>query len=192
MPEKSKGLEEHGARVCVPQGLGDFAMSIPLAGRRRKKFPKFIGTAVELLCIGRRLVFAGDVWPNLGVFCIQLQPGGQIWLSIWFDRLGGALGFAHAAVNALVRVYDKHVLAFVETVHWTDFDAIHVLAFYAILNNNVGHRPPLGRPVIRMKLTSGFFVPFREVRATPTVSQMGTLDRTGPSPPLKGLPSRGL
>jgi hypothetical protein len=33
----------------------------------------------------------------------------------------------------------QHVLAFVETVHGANFHAIHVLAFDAIVGNDVGH-----------------------------------------------------
>jgi hypothetical protein len=54
----------------------------------------------------------------------------------------GAFGLADAAVDALVRVDDQHVLADVEAVHRTDLDAVHVLALDAVLGDDVGHLPP--------------------------------------------------
>ena len=47
--------------------------------------------------------------------------------------------FAHSAIDALVRVDDEHVLAFVEAIDGTDLDAVHVFAFDACFNDDVGH-----------------------------------------------------
>jgi hypothetical protein len=37
-------------------------------------------------------------------------------------------------------VDDEHVLAFIETVDRTDFDAVHVFAFDAVVGDEIGHR----------------------------------------------------
>jgi hypothetical protein len=34
---------------------------------------------------------------------------------------------------------DEHILAFVEAVHRTYFDAVHVLALYAVVRDDIGH-----------------------------------------------------
>jgi hypothetical protein len=60
-------------------------------------------------------------------------------LGVGPDRLGGAFGLANATINAFVRVNDEHVLALIETVDRTDFDAIHVFALDAIFQDHIGH-----------------------------------------------------
>jgi hypothetical protein len=60
-------------------------------------------------------------------------------LGIRLDRLGRAFGLADAAIDALVGMDDEHVLAFIEAVHRTDLDAVHVLALDAALIDDIGH-----------------------------------------------------
>ena len=54
------------------------------------------------------------------------------WLAAGRNRLRGALRLADAAIDALVRMDDQHVFAFVEAVHRTDLHAVHVLAADAV------------------------------------------------------------
>ena len=54
------------------------------------------------------------------------------------DRFRGTLGNADTAVDALVGVYDEHVLAFVEAVHGTNFHAVGVFALDTIFSDDVG------------------------------------------------------
>ena len=63
----------------------------------------------------------------------------QTWLSIRLDSVRRALGLAHAAVNAFIRMDDEHIFAFVETIHRAHFDAIHKFALDAVVGNDVGH-----------------------------------------------------
>jgi hypothetical protein len=60
-------------------------------------------------------------------------------LRVGLDRLGGALRFANPAIDAFVRMNDEHVLALIEAVDRTDFDAIHVFALDAIFQDHIGH-----------------------------------------------------
>src|SRR5690606_36020882 len=55
------------------------------------------------------------------------------------DRLGRAFGFAQGAVDALVRVNDQEVRAFVEAVHRADFHAVGVFALDAVVGDDEGH-----------------------------------------------------
>src|SRR3546814_11837312 len=55
------------------------------------------------------------------------------------DRLGGAFGLAHAAIDALAGIDHQHVFAFVETIDRAHLDAIHVLATDAGVGDDVGH-----------------------------------------------------
>jgi hypothetical protein len=76
-----------------------------------------------------------------------LQGGaiaGSLPLAIVAPRRGddcrrGTVGFAQPAIDALDRADDKHVFAFVEAVHGTDFYAVHVFAFDAIFGDQIGH-----------------------------------------------------
>jgi len=52
--------------------------------------------------------------PRLRVLLVELDPFFHFGLGIRADRVGGALRLANAAVNALIRVDDEHILAFVK------------------------------------------------------------------------------
>lgn len=56
------------------------------------------------------------------------------------DSLSRAFRFANAAIDALIRVDNEHILTSIETVDWADFYAVHVLAFYAVLGDDISHR----------------------------------------------------
>jgi hypothetical protein len=59
-------------------------------------------------------------------------------LGVRLDRVDWTFGFAHAAIDAFIRVNHKHVLALVEAVHGAHFDAVHGFAANAALVNDVG------------------------------------------------------
>ncbi len=59
------------------------------------------------------------------------------------DRLGQALGHANAAIDALVRVNDEHVVADIEAVDGANLDAVHAFAFDAVVGDDVSHHPAL-------------------------------------------------
>src|SRR5262249_60222656 len=86
-----------------------------------------------------RFALHRDVGPGLGVFSVERQPLFQAGLGIGLDGVDRAFRLAHAAIDALVRMNDEHVLALVEAVDRTDFHAIHVLAANATLVDDVGH-----------------------------------------------------
>ena len=111
--------------------------SIAFAWRRRKILA-FIRLAFPLLRIRWRGFLYRDVGPGLGVFCVDAEPLFETGLGVRFDSLDRAFRFAHAAVDAFVRMNDEHVLAFVEAVHRSDFDAVHQLALDAAFINDVG------------------------------------------------------
>jgi hypothetical protein len=91
------------------------------------------------------------------------------WLCIGLDGLRRAFRFANAAVDAFVGMNDQHVLALIETIDGANFDAVHVLAFDAIFDDDVGHEivprafagvsraqaKPSGAAPIRFRLSSG-------------------------------------
>ena len=66
-----------------------------------------------------------------------------------FDCVHRAFGLANPAVDALVRMDDEHVLAFVEAVDRADLDAVGELALDAVLVDDVGHALSSLRPWIR-------------------------------------------
>ena len=72
---------------------------------------------------------------------------GRRRLAIGDDGLRWALRNTDAAVDALVRLDDEQVLAFIEAVDRTDFDAIRIFAFDAVLGDDVRHlQSVLGLP----------------------------------------------
>jgi hypothetical protein len=59
--------------------------------------------------------------------------------SVGNDGFRRILRLAHAAIDAPIEVDDEHVLAFLETIHRTGLDAIHMLALNAIIGRDEGH-----------------------------------------------------
>src|SRR6201987_3016498 len=98
-----------------------------------------VGLILPLVRIGWRLALAGNSRPLSGIGRVGFGPSRRTIVAIGDDRLGRALRFAHAAINALARVDDEHVFAGIEAVNWADFDAIHVLAANEVLGDYVGH-----------------------------------------------------
>src|SRR3984957_18302975 len=96
---------------------------IALPRLRRKKLSKLVGSPVELLAVRRRLFLTGYIWPRLGVFSVHFQPKSEVRFSVWLDCFGGAFRFAHAAIDALIRVDDEHILALVKAVDRANFHA---------------------------------------------------------------------
>ncbi len=78
----------------------------------------------------------------IGILAVELHPLFHVRLGIGADRVGGAFGFAHAAVDALVRVDDQHVLALVEAVDRAYLDAVGVFAGDAVVGHHIGHGWP--------------------------------------------------
>src|SRR5688572_5832494 len=117
---------------------------------RSKKLFAFAGLGVEVLLefaldvdpgvgVRRRSALAGDVRPLDREVGVDLEPLLRLAVGIRQDRLGRALGLAHAAVDALVGVDDEHVGALVEAVDRADLDAVHVLALDAVFGHDVSH-----------------------------------------------------
>src|SRR5438105_11116489 len=92
-----------------------------------------------LVGVGRAVLLARDVGPLARKTGVELEPFLQAALGVGKDRLGGALGLAHAAVDAFVGVDDQHHFALVETIDRADLDAVHIFAFDAGVGDDVGH-----------------------------------------------------
>jgi hypothetical protein len=112
---------------------------IAFAGLRLEEFLEFIQHAFEFLGIGRRIALDRDIRPGFGVFGIDFEPFFEARLGIRLDRVNRAFWLAYATINTFVRVNHQHVLAFVEAVHRTHLDAVHVFALNAALIDDVGH-----------------------------------------------------
>src|SRR3984957_6593634 len=106
---------------------------------RRKIFLELAFHTLEILGIGRGFLLLGDIRPALGIFGIHLKPFFQAGLGIGLDRVGWTFGFAHTAVDALVRMDHQHVVALVEAVYRADFNAIGIFAFNAGFSDDVSH-----------------------------------------------------
>jgi hypothetical protein len=55
------------------------------------------------------------------------------------DRIDRAFGLTQSAIDALFRIDDQEIGAFMETVDWTYFDAIGVLALDTAFRHDEGH-----------------------------------------------------
>src|SRR6185295_17091224 len=109
--------------------------SVTLAWLRREILFELAGYAIKGLGVGGWIALDRNVWPDLRIVCIQLEPVFKAWLGIGNNGFGRTFGLAHAAVDALVRADDEHVVAFIEAVDRTDLHAIHVFALDAIVGD---------------------------------------------------------
>jgi hypothetical protein len=105
----------------------------------REVFIELVGNPVEFLCLRQLILLLGDVGPFGGIFGIDLEPLVEARFGIRLDSVSRAFRFAHATIDAFVRVNDEHVLTLVEAVHRTYFNAIGVLALDAIVRDDIGH-----------------------------------------------------
>jgi hypothetical protein len=80
---------------------------------------------------------------------VEVEPFFEPWLRVGLDSVNRAFRLANAAIDAFVRVDDEHVLALVETVHRTNFDAVRVLATNAALVDDVSQLRPSRRLLFR-------------------------------------------
>jgi len=124
--------------------------SIASSRFRRKERLEFVGDPFPILGVGRRFPFDRDIRPAPGILGVELQPFFQARFGVWLDRLSGALGLTHAAIDAFVRVNNEHVFTLVEAVHGTHLNAVHVLALNATFDDDVSHSPL--RPTLQQAL----------------------------------------
>jgi hypothetical protein len=121
------------------QKAGSASKSVAGTRVRGEIFIEFPLLTVKLLGIRRRFFLLGDVRPALGVFGIHLKPLFQPRLGIRLNRVGRTFRFTDATINALVRMNDEHVLALVEAIDGTYFDAVGVFAFDTGFSDDVSH-----------------------------------------------------
>src|SRR5712692_2510009 len=110
-----------------------------LARLRSEVLLVLVGLVLVGVGVGRRRALARDVRPFHGELGVHLEPLLGLAVRLGPDRLRRALGLAHPAVDAFVRMDDEHVLALVEAIHRADLDAVHVLALDAVFGDDVGH-----------------------------------------------------
>src|SRR6185437_1313514 len=138
-PRPRRRLVNHGlARWTAGRGLREWG-SVALPRLGGEKLGEFVRSPVEFLGVGRRFSLARYIWPGFGVVGVQLEPKGKVGLGVRLDRFRRAFGFAHAAVDALVRVNDEHVVALVEAIDRAHLDAVQIFALYAVFHNHIGH-----------------------------------------------------
>ena len=101
--------------------------------------------SVMLLCVHPGFAFPSDVRPFVGIVTIELEPCVSALIRIGQNGFRRAFRFVNAAVDALIRMNDEHVLAFVEAIDGANLDAVHALTLDAFLGDDVGHGGPLCR-----------------------------------------------
>ena len=100
---------------------------------------EFVRFPHPLFEVGWGHFFHQNIWPDVRVFRIERQPFFKPRLRGRLDRVDRTFRLADPAIDAFVWVDDEHVLAFVETVHRTNLDTIHVLAANAALVDDIRH-----------------------------------------------------
>src|SRR6185437_10655345 len=73
---------------------------LSLIGIRAEKFVELALDPFELVGVGRRLAFPGDVRPLFRIFPVELDPFLQALLGIRQDGIGRAFRLADAAIDA--------------------------------------------------------------------------------------------
>jgi len=114
---------------------------VPFAWVLAEIFVEFVGLADEGVGVRRRRLLSRDVGPSLRILAVDVEPTIKARLGVGLDGVDRAFRLADPTVDALVGMNDEHVLALVEAVHRTDFDAIGVFALDANFSDDVGHLP---------------------------------------------------
>lgn len=114
-------------------------ISVALARLWRKEFLKLAFDTIHILGVRRSIALLRNIRPFLGVFSIDLQPVVQARFGIGLDSFRRAFRFANTAINALIWMYDEHVVALIKTIDGTDLNAIHIFAADAIVGHNISH-----------------------------------------------------
>src|SRR6185436_9142379 len=144
------GSPREPARIARSSALRSKLLA--LAGLGVEVLLELAGDFLPRVGVGRRGALARDVRPLDREIGVHLEPLLRLGVGVRQDRLGRALGLAHAAVDALVGVDDEHVLALVEAVDRADLDAVHIFAADAGVGDDVGHgskAPSLGDSALR-------------------------------------------
>ena len=92
-----------------------------------------------LFRVRRRVALDRDVGPHLGVLGVQGHSLFHARHGVGFDCIHRAFRLAYAAIDALIRMDDEHVLPFVKAVHRTNFHAVHEFAADAVVVDDVSH-----------------------------------------------------
>ena len=110
-----------------------------MTGLGREIFVELAIDALEFVGIGRWFAAGGDVRPFSAVGRVEFEPLFESAFGVRKNCFCRTFRFAHAAIDALIRVDDEHILAFIEAVDRADFYAIHIFAFDAGISDDVGH-----------------------------------------------------
>jgi hypothetical protein len=105
----------------------------------RKVQFKLVLFTVKFFAIGGTIALYGDVGPLVRIFGIDLQPFVEPWFGVGFYGFSGALGLTYTAIDALIRVYNEHIFAFIKAVHGTYFYTVHIFALNAVIDDDIGH-----------------------------------------------------
>src|SRR3546814_6681276 len=103
----SRGQKE-GAGSPAPFRSSDFG-SVALARIGREERLELVLDALILIGVGGRFLLDRDVRPFGAELAVHLEPFLEAALGVWLARLGGAFGFANAAVDALVRIDSEYI-----------------------------------------------------------------------------------
>src|SRR5256885_9768027 len=131
------------ARLRLASPLNRGANQEPLftfAGLRGEVLLELVGLVLVGVGVGRRRALARDVGPLDSELRVHLEPLLRLAVRVGDDRIRRALGLAHPAIDALVRMDDQHVVALIEPLDGADLDAVHVFALDAVFGDDVGHR----------------------------------------------------
>src|SRR3990167_3545646 len=130
---KKKGRENPPRLDCSIRGL------VALARIGREERLELVLDTLIFVGVGGGFLFDRDVRPFGAELAVHLEPLFKPALGVGQDRLGRAFGFAHAAVDAFVRIDDEHILALIETVDGAHLDTVHIFAPDAGIGDDIGH-----------------------------------------------------
>jgi hypothetical protein len=102
-------------------------------------FVEFVGLADKRIGILGRRLLGRDIGPDFRVLAVDIEPTIKGGFGVRLDGIDRAFRLAHPAIDALVGMDHKHVLALVEAVHRADFNAIGVFALDADFSDDVRH-----------------------------------------------------
>ena len=99
---------------------------------------KFIGLVFPFFGILWWIFLNGDNGPDSGKLSVESKILLIFGFHVFFcnDCINWALWLAQRTIDALFRVNDKEIRAFVKTIDWADFDTVSVFTFDAVFGND--------------------------------------------------------
>jgi hypothetical protein len=106
-------------------GVSAYRLVLLPVGRSCTEQCFFARLTLPLTRILWRDAFLSDYWPIENIFRIEFRPASCLGVTVRQNRIYWTFGYAHTAIDVLIRVDYKKILPFMKAIGGAYLDAIH-------------------------------------------------------------------